>query len=211
VKKSWQKFQSGELEVEPILAEHLKKFAHRDFNEITKPKVNRKLGVEIPKPTKTEFLSIITSCKKYSEESTKPEPNEVPQLKSDELNFPENCSTDPEKDSFLFEGKTGSTMKWLTLKEYEKYSPDIAFKKELNSRVEPSTSPEPVAQLRTMKYQESNVSPFNANDSKVFQSLDIKEHIKIPRKVWKEDQIYKVGDCFYADDGEFLYRVPGLK
>lgn len=35
--------------------------------------------------------------------------------------------------------------------------------------------------------------------------------IRIPKNVWKEGFIYKVNDCFYDDNGDFLYRVPGLK
>ena len=199
--------------MEPVLADHLKKFAHRDFNEVATPKVNRKLGVEIPKPTKSEFLSIITSCKKYSEDKDKPkaEKNEVLQLPSDELKFPQNRSNDPEKDSVLLEGKMTNTMKWLTLKEYEKHSPDITQSREHKNTLEPQVTPETVAHLKTIKNQETYVSTTLDNDEKVFRSLEIKDHIKIPKKVWKKDQIYKVGDCFYADDGEFLYRVPGLK
>jgi len=34
--------------------------------------------------------------------------------------------------------------------------------------------------------------------------------IKIPRKVWKKGYTYRVKDCFYDDEGDFLYRVPGL-
>lgn len=34
--------------------------------------------------------------------------------------------------------------------------------------------------------------------------------IRIPKRVWKEGIIYKVKDCFYDDNGDFLYRVPGL-
>ncbi|XP_012284277.1 uncharacterized protein LOC105701786 [Orussus abietinus] len=35
--------------------------------------------------------------------------------------------------------------------------------------------------------------------------------IKIPRSKYKEGMTYRVKDCYYDDDGEFLYRVPGLK
>lgn len=198
--------------MDPILADHLKKFAHRDFNEVTKAKVNRKLGFEIPKPKTSEFLSIITSCKKYSEDrdSTEAEQGQILQLESSDLTFPKHRPTDPEKDSFLLRSKSTITMKSLTLKEYEKYSPDITEKRELNNKVESVTPLDTVAHLTTIKHQTSNVSTLSANDSKVFRSLDIKEFISIPRKAWKKDKIYKVGDCFYADDGEFLYRVPGL-
>lgn len=33
--------------------------------------------------------------------------------------------------------------------------------------------------------------------------------ITIPREKWI--RIYRVNDSFYSDDGNFLYRVPGLK
>ncbi|XP_076647646.1 uncharacterized protein LOC143356111 [Halictus rubicundus] len=35
--------------------------------------------------------------------------------------------------------------------------------------------------------------------------------IKIPKNVWKQGLTYRVKDCYYDDDGEFLYRVPGLR
>jgi len=34
--------------------------------------------------------------------------------------------------------------------------------------------------------------------------------IRIPKRVWKEGYMYRVNDCFYDDNGDFLYRVPGL-
>lgn len=211
VRNSWKKYKSGELEVEPILNEHLKKFAHRAFNEIAKPKVNRKLGVEIPKPSTNEFLSIITSCKKYaeSEESTKAGRSEVLQLDSTDLSFPKNRSMDPEKDSYLLESKKKTTMKWLTLSEYEKQSPDIVVNKQ-SKAMEAPKAPEPISPLRPIRDLETNVTQLNDVDSRVFRSLEIKEKIEIPKRVWKKDQMYKVGDCFYSDDGEFLYRVPGM-
>lgn len=35
--------------------------------------------------------------------------------------------------------------------------------------------------------------------------------INIPEKLWKKDKLYRIRDCFYADDGSFLYRVPGIE
>lgn len=34
--------------------------------------------------------------------------------------------------------------------------------------------------------------------------------IEIPEDKFVKGYLYKVKDCFYDDDGEFLYRVPGL-
>ncbi|CAL7941701.1 unnamed protein product [Xylocopa violacea] len=42
-------------------------------------------------------------------------------------------------------------------------------------------------------------------------NLDYTQHIKIPKNVHKRGMTYRIKDCYYDDDGEFLYRVPGLK
>lgn len=34
--------------------------------------------------------------------------------------------------------------------------------------------------------------------------------IDIPPKLWRKNKLYRIRDCFYADDGSFLYRVPGI-
>lgn len=36
------------------------------------------------------------------------------------------------------------------------------------------------------------------------------ERIKIPKDKYIKGSTYKVNDCYYDDDGEFLYRVPGM-
>ncbi|XP_015603532.1 uncharacterized protein LOC107271719 [Cephus cinctus] len=47
--------------------------------------------------------------------------------------------------------------------------------------------------------------------SKVEEEEEIPGYINIPKKKFKEGMIYRVKDCYYDDDGEFLYRVPGLE
>ncbi|CAK9815102.1 hypothetical protein ANTPLA_LOCUS8523 [Anthophora plagiata] len=37
------------------------------------------------------------------------------------------------------------------------------------------------------------------------------KRLKIPKNVYKKGMTYRVKDCYYDDDGQFLYRVPGLK
>lgn len=60
------------------------------------------------------------------------------------------------------------------------------------------------------KYNTRTV-PFKQHDPKDgIQITEIKERIIIPRKAYKRGAIFKVGDVFYDDDGELLYRVPGL-
>lgn len=40
--------------------------------------------------------------------------------------------------------------------------------------------------------------------------VKVAHYIKIPQRRYKQGMTYRVKDCFYDDDGEFLYRVPGL-
>ncbi|XP_046744369.1 uncharacterized protein LOC124410207 [Diprion similis] len=48
-------------------------------------------------------------------------------------------------------------------------------------------------------------------EKKAIQEEHYSEVIKIPKDQYKKGKLYKIQDCFYDDDGEFLYRVPGLK
>lgn len=209
VRKNWHQFQAGELEVEPILAEHLKKFAHRDFEETAKPKVDRKYGIQIPKPARTEFLSMITSCKKYSEDKKedKSQP-EFLKLGGHGLKLPDNINA--ENNSCVLQGKLeNSDNRTATLEEYQKTHPEIVTQGWVKLT---ETSKVNLLKVKKVSKDEESLPAmqFNNVNKKVFESLAIQEEIEIPKKVWKEGKLYKVGDCFYSDDGEFLYRVPGL-
>lgn len=210
VKKSWRKFISGELKLDPMLEKHLKKFAHRDLDLLTKTDENRKFGTEIPKPRSREFSKIITSCKKYSKEH-QPEQSNVAQIEGSEFAYPKNRKVDPESDSFVLKGKAKKgTMRPMTLTAYEKFSPDISAAIEQHRTEHPPTPVEESFSLDKLDKFEKTVTTLENSNAKVFKSLAIRDEIEIPKKLWKKDQIYKVGDCFYSDDGEFLYRVPGL-
>lgn len=41
--------------------------------------------------------------------------------------------------------------------------------------------------------------------------LEYAKPIKIAKHLHKPGMSYRVGDCYYDDDGEFLYRVPGVQ
>jgi hypothetical protein len=119
-----------------------------------------------------------------------------------------DISRDPERDSFLMEGGGHFTKQSMTFKEFQKTSnikPDENEENtiELNSSI--------VDFKKLNKTQTQEVTEFGTGDQAIYRSLEIKDHIKIPKSVWKKGKIYKVDDCFYDFDGEFLYRVPGLK
>ncbi|XP_017793473.1 PREDICTED: uncharacterized protein LOC108575242 [Habropoda laboriosa] len=37
------------------------------------------------------------------------------------------------------------------------------------------------------------------------------KRLKIPKNSYKKGMTYRVNDCYYDDDGEFLYRIPGMR
>ena len=41
-------------------------------------------------------------------------------------------------------------------------------------------------------------------------SPPIREQIFVPKELYKKGGTFRVNDCYYDDDGEFLYRVPGM-
>lgn len=204
VLKNWQNYKKGELEVDPLLDEHLKKFSQRDFVHFKKPTTNKNLGTEVPKPRSTEFQDIVKSCKKYADPVEPPKRN-VLQLESSGLKFPDRPK-DPEKDSVILRGAKATTMKNMPLSEYQKLSTGIVLEEE----TPPSAVAQEAFKFKVAKTQEPNVTSLQVED-KIYERLRIQDRITIPQKAWKRDQTYKVGDCFYDDDGEFLFRVPGLK
>lgn len=46
---------------------------------------------------------------------------------------------------------------------------------------------------------------------KIDTSCSYVNPIKIAKNVYKPGMTYRIGDCYYDDDGEFLYRVPGMQ
>lgn len=202
VRRNWQEYKEGKLDVDPMLAEHLKKFAFRDFNKLAERPPNKRLGAELPKPKSNEFSSIISSCSKYAQ------PNEeLKQIESSELRIPKSKPQDDD-NSFMLLGKKKYSSKEVTLSELQQVNPEIDSKVRFN---EISRANSNMPNLRHDALKEDNFISLTKNDEKVRESLNIQERIKIPRDRWQKGKIYKVDDCFYADDGEFLYRVPGFK
>jgi len=48
-------------------------------------------------------------------------------------------------------------------------------------------------------------------NKKVDVELEYAKPIKIAKQLYKPGMTYRINDCYYDDDGEFLYRVPGVR
>nr|XP_018903997.1 PREDICTED: uncharacterized protein LOC109035006 [Bemisia tabaci] len=75
-----------------------------------------------------------------------------------------------------------------------------------------STAIEPQNSADEMSYVQKvdNKLVMKTLDTDLEEELKINEYIQIPKHLRKKGALYKIEDCFYADDGQFLYRVPGL-
>ena len=209
VKKSWQLLKENKLpELDSQLLDHLKKFSGRKFDETQKKNLEIKPLYDFKKPSKTEFLNIITSCKHYSE----PEPN-VHQIEDDSQYKIPDRKPNANKDSFVLDSKSQGTTKHMTLKKFQQISPEMiqdSPEPQEPNQIE-ATNDQNFNALLKAKHTTSAVTEFNPERDVVFKSLEIKENILIPKKLWKRGKTYQLDDCFYDDDGEFLYRVPGFK
>lgn len=64
--------------------------------------------------------------------------------------------------------------------------------------------------LYNVKKYETKQSVVKYKESNAINVDVVKEKIYIPRKLYKKGKLFRLRDCFYDDQGDFLYRVPGL-
>lgn len=227
VKENWLKLNEGEMQLEPILAHHLQSFIGRKSNLITEPKVNVEITKKFPKPAGSEFSSIITTCKKYKEMDPPDRQNEkFLKLDSGDLKFSANKPIDPEDNNMvlLVDNKFPGSGKRLQLKDLHEKYPHLTDQFEQPEK-EPEVFEDPIQPHHEVennssepdygsivKFQTSSRNPMTiqAPNENSLRNLEIRDRIKIPKSVRSKDKTYKVGDCFYDCNGEFLYRVPGF-
>ncbi|KAL6420484.1 hypothetical protein ACFW04_014467 [Cataglyphis niger] len=55
---------------------------------------------------------------------------------------------------------------------------------------------------------DTNIKVWN---KKTDTECDYAKPIKISKNLYKRGMTYRISDCYYDDDGEFLYRIPGIQ
>lgn len=235
--ENWKMFREGKFtELDPALEQHLRKFANRQpedlrsLHTVTLPKP------ELPKPNRTEFLSIITESTKFrrlaqprlsassevGDSTGQQEPDEdktnssrIPSPNSNPLPLATNQRMDDE--TYLVDqvqNKTPMRFRDLVRRnpEVQQDSKETALHQIANPQgtgVLASNSKDNARDLSEVNKFAVNEVELNARDM-ISLSSGIRERIHIPKRLWKRGSIYKVSDCYYDSDGEFLYRVPGM-
>jgi hypothetical protein len=176
----------------------------------------------IPKPKVSEFGSIIASYEALKCKDT---------LEND-IGDPDvlrrRCDTSavPKGDSFLLQGgKSYSQRGSVTLDKYReivlkaiKKGCDTSLDAKLMVLRQGRCEDAPGTIQETSSDVISTVDrahPTGLNSSMTETSPDLSAdppgRIQIPASKWQKGCTFKVGDCYYDDDGTFLYRVPGMK
>lgn len=205
VRSNWKSFVNGEFkEMDQRLSEHLKKFSKRNL----KARVNydSMLKKEMPQPQSTEFVGIISSCKKYVTE-----PKQISSESNGsvaQLQLPSEAYATP---------KSSGPVKFYTFKpttSSESLSVSTGAETIFNNPFRTGTKPQPDSNkqnstLSVTKFENNEVQ-LHESDLKKLSIPSIRHHIDIPVKLFRKGATYRLADCYYDDDGEFLYRVPGM-
>lgn len=226
VEANWRALFSGDLQLESDLKMHLLKFAKREQATLA-----HNFMAQLDSSNRTsswssnksgEFSAIIES---YDRERGNVEQkvgleNRLLQVdvdKTAKMNRRSGSNTNIET-YVLDDDQVGKTNKHLTLEQYrqdfnlnttnetEKLSLTPSSNLQSIERTLVSGGSKKTKQNIALKHNEKS----SVMDSKAsFSSYP--ENIVIPVNKWKEGGTFKMGDCYYDDDGEFLYRVPGMK
>lgn len=197
VQENWEALRTGSLPgLTEDLRKHLLKFADRVIEPPPPLPPHDKSILSLPRG---EFSEIITNCKKF------PQP-QTPALTSghtarEDLPTPKYGSntmiTDPVVDH-----------RPMTI-ELFRHSSGILEATSASQSKEPSVAGHDYSALgsRTAKVEMMPVpTQFNAKK----KTFEMQDRITIPRKLRRNGATYKVDDSYFDDDGEFLYRVPGM-
>lgn len=226
VKKNWARFHKNEMNnLDQELVEHLKKFSHRNFDN-TSNNVNLKAIAEnefkFPKPQRTEFARIITSCKKQKDETT---PNTIETKKPTYVEAIADGikqTTPSDNDSYLLgpivQRKLYQFDDIIKTKQVQKLRPKEDAAVTMSPYQTDNTDDVITLKPEDLIIPETKVQKYDSNSASLFQERlqpmtaanVVRERLSIPARLYKRGATYQFKDCFYDSTGEFLYRVPGL-
>lgn len=222
----WSDFKHGKLNNLPEeLKEHLQKFTNRSLNLTPFEVAHEKKIVQNNETKKPgEFSEIIESYQRL--QSKNDNTRLIDSIQEDTMNNIENRSNEVdtlrrphdnvdrrlvtfselkqnvEKD--ISRGKNVSIQEQLIVKETQSLKTP-----EFNTTV--LLKPEEISNIMEHRHEvnRDQVGLVQKTTRDVLH-LRYPEKISIPKKHYKKGYTYKLNDCYYDCDGEFLYRVPGM-
>lgn len=178
----------------------------------------------IPKPKQSEFGSIIESYKLLKRKDVPEDDVE------DTYVLQRTCDTSsvPKGDSFLLQRQESGLRRGADGVTLDKYRERIlrAVKKGCEKSTDaklmvsglnkhedmPETAHDASSDIATETLRDPAAAPISlVAETNGDLPKDPPERIRVPADKWKKGCTFKIGDCYYDDDGGFLYRVPGMK
>ncbi|XP_037813871.1 uncharacterized protein LOC119605003 [Lucilia sericata] len=225
VLRNWERFKKGEYneKISSDLYEHLKKFVDRETNNfhILHDPTQSFQKRQWQKPKSNEFFSIISSLRPKTNEQvnttaltdgkTKEKRAAIDGGDSDTYLLGEIQNKKP----MTIHQLKSSNMSNKSLQDNSKSLDQLAAQKLKNTSgtgiiKDKDTTSSTIAEFDYTEKFVSNEIVINEVDRKRYGMSTTKERIHIPRKLWRKGATYRANDCYYDDDGEFLYRVPGM-
>lgn len=198
---NWKAFREGNCEgLCKEIVEHLNKFANRSFNfNSFQPKSSATTENINESRVSGEFSKIIESYENRKKNKQKMIGNGTDSNDEDRNQYK------PLRDTYLttkpanFVNRNNITLSELNQiegNEYVKSTDEVSLEKRTQS------------DIKVKKYKATEVAISKTNTD--YSHLIYPERIKIPKHKHRKDCLYKLNDCYYDSDGEFLYRVPGM-
>ncbi|XP_023178798.2 neugrin [Drosophila hydei] len=202
VMNNWSRLRAGKCaEVPTEFLQHLQKFAERQRQDLQQLSPEQwPTRPELPVPQKTEFRALLGS-KSNKQLITK----ELSQRAETRIISP----SEAEEETYLLDKvKNKRNMRFQDLRKAQ-LLPQQEQKQHLMERTLPNPSGTGVLPNFVQKFERSEIV-VSVEDQRKYEISKVKDCIVIPRKLYRKGATYRVEDVYYDDDGEFLYRVPGM-
>ncbi|XP_062127052.1 uncharacterized protein LOC133839479 [Drosophila sulfurigaster albostrigata] len=199
VMRNWAQLRAGKCpDVPPELLQHLQKFAQRRQQDLKQLSPEQwPARPELPVPQTNEFRALLGNGQNTPKQVALNNPGQ-------RVESPKRPEGDEE--TYLLDKVTNKRkMRLQELKELQllpQQNPDL-------DRPLPNPSGTGILPNFVQKFEPSEVV-VSVADQRKYEMSRIKDRIVIPRKLYREGATYRVEDAYYDDDGEFLYRVPGM-
>lgn len=211
VQKNWNLFKKSKLDLPFELREHLKKFSERHDRSLSSAQEEK-----IANLTKTngEFSDIIKSyyfnlkSQKQTGICDEPYKNQTTKFSEKDVCIPKDSAINNKNHLTL----TAFKKNLEYMKQIGKSSSidDVVLEEcKNNSSLVDTKSDVSIVNLDALNKKQKIAEVENVVPNK--NHLNYPQKISIPKNKIKTGCVYRLNDCFYDTDGDFLYRVPGLE
>lgn len=202
VMENWALLRKGKCEnVPPELLQHLQKFAERHRQDLQQLKPEQwPTRLEPPTPKANVFRALLGNGENSNNKQLEPG-----SLVAQKPEHPVKPTALDEETYLLDKVQNKRKMRLQELKA-------LQLVPELKQEVEkalPNPGGTGVLPSFTEKFERTEIV-VSVADQRKYEMTKVKERIVIPRKLYRPGATYRVEDAYYDDDGEFLYRVPGM-